>query len=106
MPPASAAPTPQVERSALTTKPRIRAGQVSATSIDPIAHSPLSEKRTSAYIATNIQKLDDIATSGIDSENIAMLMASRLRRPNLSASHGQKYSPAMPMNIAICTPER
>lgn len=27
---------------------------------------------------------------GIDSENIAMLMASKVRRPNLSASHGQK----------------
>ena len=63
------------------------AGQVSATSMDPMAHSPFSENLTNAYIATNIQKLDDIATSGIDSENIAILIASRLRLPNLSASH-------------------
>jgi hypothetical protein len=43
-------------------------------------------ERTRAHSATNIQKLDEIATSGIDSENNTILRASRLRRPNLSAS--------------------
>ena len=45
MVPASAAPTPQAARSAQTIRPRSRAGQVSATSIEPIAHSPFSAKR-------------------------------------------------------------
>jgi hypothetical protein len=46
MVPASAAPTPQAARLADRTRPRSRAGQVSATSMEPIAHSPFSAKRT------------------------------------------------------------
>jgi hypothetical protein len=70
--------------------PRSRAGQVSATSIEPTAHSPFNAKRTTLYIATKAIQLGDSATSGIASENTAMLSARTLRRPNRSASHGQR----------------
>ena len=46
MVPARAAPMPQADRSKLSTRPRNLAGQVSATSIEPTAHSPFSAKRT------------------------------------------------------------
>ena len=59
-------------------------------SIDPSDHSPLSAKVSSARPATKTPKLADSATIGIISENIAMLTASRVRRPNRSESHGQK----------------
>src|SRR5207248_1467416 len=55
--PASAAPIPQAERSTLSTIPRNRAGQVSATSIEPTAHSPFRAKRTTLYIATKTTQL-------------------------------------------------
>jgi hypothetical protein len=38
--------TPQADRSTLRNETRSRAGQVSATSIEPTAHSPFNEKRT------------------------------------------------------------
>ena len=88
--PASAAPIPQAERSTLSTIPRNRAGQVSATSIEPTAHSPFRAKRTTLYIATKTTQLGDSATSGIASENTAILSARMLRRPYRSAIHGQR----------------
>ena len=48
MVPASAAPTPHADRAAHITMPRSRAGLVSATSMEPMAHSPFSAKRTMA----------------------------------------------------------
>jgi hypothetical protein len=90
----------------LMTRPRSRAGQVSATSIEPSDHSPLSAKPTSERATTKTAKVGDNATTGINSENSAMLTASRVRRPSRSDSHGQKYSPAMPTNNDICRPER
>ena len=48
--------------------------------------------------------MPDNATRGIDNENIAMLMASRLRRPHLSASQGQKYRPIIPSIHAVEAP--
>ena len=106
MPPASDAPRHQVERVMLITRPRSRAGQVSATSIDPSDHSPLSAKPTIERAITKTAKVGDSAATGISSENSAMLTASRVRRPWRSDSHGQKYSPAMPTSNAICRPER
>ena len=106
MPPASDAPRHQVERVALITRPRSRAGQVSATSIDPSDHSPFNAKPTIERAITKVAKVGDIAATGISSENSAMLTASSVRRPRRSLSHGQKYSPAMPKNNAICRPER
>ena len=47
MPPASEAPRHQADRVMLITRPRSRAGQVSATSIEPSDHSPLSAKNSS-----------------------------------------------------------
>ena len=90
MPPASEAPRHQVERVMLITRPRSRAGQVSATSIEPSDHSPLSAKPSSERAATKIAKVGDSAATGISSENSAMLTASSVRRPSRSDSHGQK----------------
>ena len=39
---------------------------------------------------TKIAKVGDSATTGISSENSAMLTASSVRRPSRSDSHGQK----------------
>src|SRR5205807_4519491 len=64
-------------------------GQVSATSIDPSAHSPFIAKVLSARATMKTEKPGDNATIGIISENIAILRASSLRRPNRSASQGQ-----------------
>src|SRR6516162_5135597 len=88
--PAKEAPTHQVARLMLITRPRKCAGQVSATSIDPSDHSPLSAKVRSARPATKAAKLGDSATIGIITEDIAMLTASRVRRPTRSESHGHK----------------
>jgi len=106
MPPANEAPRHQVERVMLITRPRSRAGQVSATSIEPSDHSPFSAKPTKERAMTKVANVGDNATTGISSENSAMLTASKVRRPRRSESHGQKYSPAMPTNKAICRPER
>ena len=106
MTPASAAPKHQVPRLMPMTRPRSRAGQVSATSREPSAHSPFSAKATTDRAATKAAKVVHSATTGIISENSAMLIASRLRRPTRSASQGQKKMPAMPMKIATCTPQR
>ena len=51
-------------------------------------------------------KLGDSATSGISSENIAMFSASKVRRPYLSASQGQKYRPKIPISSQIWMPLR
>src|SRR6516164_3409908 len=90
MAPANEAPKHQVARLMLITRPRRCAGQVSATSIDPSDHSPLVAKVRSERDATKTAKLGDNATTGIISENIAMLTASSERRPTRSESHGQK----------------
>jgi len=79
--PASEAPKHHAARLMLMTRPRRRAGQVSATSIEPSDHSPFSAKPTSDRAITNTEKVGDRATTGISSENSAMLMASRVRRP-------------------------
>src|ERR1700749_117173 len=93
MPPASDAPRHHVERVMLMTRPRNRAGQVSATSIEPSDHSPFSAKPTSERPTTKIAKVGHTAPTGIRSENSAMLTASNVRRPSRSDSHGQKYRP-------------
>ena len=90
MAPASEAPRHQADRVMLITRPRSRAGQVSATSIEPSDHSPLSAKQSSERATTKIAKVGDSAATGINSENSAMLTASSVRRPSRSASHGQK----------------
>ena len=90
MPPASEAPRHQVDRVMLITRPRSRAGQVSATSIEPSDHSPLSAKPSAERAMTKIVKVGDSAATGINSENSAMLTASSVRRPSRSDSHGQK----------------
>ena len=82
MPPASDAPRHQVERVMLMTRPRSRAGQVSATSIEPSDHSPFSAKPTIERAMTKVAKVGDIAATGINSENSAMLTASSVRRPS------------------------
>ena len=79
--PANAAPKHHVPRLMPITRPRSRAGQVSATSIDPSDHSPLSAKFTTQRTATNAAQVVQIASTGIISENSAMLRASRVRRP-------------------------
>ncbi len=106
MAPAAAAPKHQVPRLMPMTRPRRRAGQVSATSREPSAHSPFNAKVTMLRAAMKAAKVVVSATIGIISENSAMLIASRLRRPTRSASQGQKKMPAMPMKMAICRPER
>jgi hypothetical protein len=106
MPPASEAPRHQVARVALITRPRSRAGQVSATSIEPSDHSPFSAKPTSDRTITKTENVGDSAATGIKSENSAILTASSVRRPRRSESHGQKYRPAIPTNKATCRPER
>ena len=63
----------QVARLMLIIRPRRCAGHVSATSIDPSDHSPLSAKVRSARAATKTANLGDSATIGIISENIAIL---------------------------------
>ena len=65
----------------LITRPRKRAGQVSATSIDPSDHSPFSAKFTTERPATNTAKVGASATTGISKENSAILIASKVRRP-------------------------
>ena len=65
----------------LMTRPRNRAGQVSATSIEPSDHSPFSAKLTRQRTATNATQVWQIASTGIISENMAMLTASNVRRP-------------------------
>ncbi len=65
----------------LITRPRKRAGQVSATNIDPSDHSPFSAKFTTDRPATNTAKVGASATTGISRENSAMLSASKVRRP-------------------------
>jgi hypothetical protein len=74
----------------LITRPRSRAGQVSATSIDPSDHSPLSAKPSRDRAITKIVKVGDNAATGIKSENSAILTASSVRRPSRSDSQGQK----------------
>jgi hypothetical protein len=74
----------------LITRPRSRAGQVSATSIDPSDHSPLSAKPSAERAMTKIVNVGDSAATGINSENSAMLTASSVRRPRRSLSQGQK----------------
>ena len=81
MPPAKETPKHHVARLMLITRPRKRAGQVSATSIDPNDHSPFSAKFTRDRPTTKTAKLGASATTGISSENRAMLIASKLRRP-------------------------
>src|SRR5215469_699199 len=90
IPPASEAPRHQVDRVTLITRPRSRAGQVSATSIDPSDHSPLSAKPSNERAITKIVKVGDSAATGINSENSAMLIASSVRRPSRSDNQGQK----------------
>ena len=63
------------------TRPRKRAGQVSATSIDPSDHSPFSAKFTTDRPAMYTAKVGAIATTGISRENSAILIASKVRRP-------------------------
>src|SRR5215468_1412255 len=89
MAPASEAPKHQVARLMLITRPRRCGGQVSATSIEPSDHSPFIAKLLSARAAMKTEKPGDKATIGIIRENIAILRANSLRRPNRSASHGQ-----------------
>ena len=81
MAPAAAAPKHQVPRLMPITRPRRRAGQVSATSMEPSAHSPLSAKLTTQRAAMKAAQVVAAATTGIISENSAMLIASRVRRP-------------------------
>ncbi len=81
MAPAAAAPKHQVPRLMPIARPRRCAGQVSATSIEPSAHSPFSAKFTAQRAATKVPKVGQIATTGIISENSAMLSASSVRRP-------------------------
>ena len=57
MAPAAAAPKHQVPRLMPITRPRRRAGQVSATSIEPSAHSPFSAKFTTQRAATKAPKV-------------------------------------------------
>ena len=90
MAPASDAPKHQVARLMLITRPRRRAGQVSATSIEPSDHSPLSAKPTAQRAITNTANVGASATIGMSSENKAMLTARSVRRPYRSDSQGQK----------------
>ena len=90
MAPASEAPRHHVDRVMLITRPRNRAGQVSATSIEPSAHSPASAKPMTQRAMTKNAKVGENATTGISRENSAMLTASSVRRPRRSASQGQK----------------
>src|SRR4029077_16274880 len=90
MAPASEAPRHQADRVVVITCPRSRAGQVSATSIDPSDHSPLSAKKSSERAITKTANVGDSAATGINSENSAILTARSVRRPNRSDSHGQK----------------
>jgi hypothetical protein len=61
---AKTTPRHQVARLMLITRPRKRAGQVSATSIDPSDHSPFSAKFTTERPATNTAKVGASATTG------------------------------------------
>jgi hypothetical protein len=79
--PASEAPKHHAARLMLMTRPRRRAGQVSATSIEPSDHSPLSAKPMIDRAITNTVKVGERATTGISSENSAILTASSVRRP-------------------------
>jgi len=81
MTPAKETPKHHVARLMLITRARKRAGQVSATNRDPNDHSPLSAKFTTDRPATKTAKLGASATTGISSENRAMLIASKFRRP-------------------------
>jgi hypothetical protein len=88
--PANEAPKHQVARLMPITRPRRYAGQVSATSFDPSDHSPLRAKGQERTPGNETAKLGGSATIGIITENIAMLTASKVRRPTRSESHGQK----------------
>src|SRR5260370_7881208 len=79
--PAIEAPKHHAARLMLMTRPRRRAGQVSATSIEPSDHSPFSAKPTIDRAITNTEKVGDRATTGTSNENSAMLMPLRLLRP-------------------------
>ena len=79
--PASAAPKHQVPRLMPITRPRICAGQVSATSIEPSDHSPFRAKLIALRTTTKAANVVVTAAIGISSENSAMLMASRFRLP-------------------------
>ena len=63
------------------TRPRMLAGQVSATSIEPSDHSPFRAKPTIDRAITNTVKVGESATTGMSSENSAILTASSVRRP-------------------------
>jgi hypothetical protein len=69
MTPAKETPKHHVARLRLITRPRKRAGQVSATSSDPKDHSPFSAKFTRDRPTTKTAKLGASATTGISSEN-------------------------------------
>ena len=79
--PASEAPKHHAARLMLMTRPRRRAGQVSATSIEPSDHSPFRAKPMIDRAITNTVKVGERATTGISSENSAILTASSVRRP-------------------------
>ena len=79
--PASAAPKHQVPRLMPITRPRICAGQVSATSIEPSDHSPLRAKLIALRTTTNATKVVVTAAIGMSSEKSAILMASRFLLP-------------------------
>ena len=81
MAPAAAAPKHHVPRLMPIARPRRCAGQVSATSIEPSAHSPFSAKFTTQRAAMKLPQVGEIATTGIISENSAMFSASKVRRP-------------------------
>ncbi len=82
MMPAIEAPKHQVPRLMLMTRPRNRAGQVSATSIEPSDHSPFRAKFSEG---ADREERDDASWSaprtGISSENSAMLTASKRPPP-------------------------
>jgi len=90
MTPANETPKHHVARLMLITRPRKRAGQVSVTSSDPNARSPFSGKFIPDRPTIKTAKFGASAITGISSENRAMLMANKVRRPLRSASHGQK----------------
>src|SRR5580704_5494868 len=91
--PARAVPRLKADLFAPNTNPRYLAGQVSATSGAPTAHSPAKVKRTPAYRATNAIHVGADAAMGIAIENIAMLIDNTVRRPYWSANQGQKRQP-------------
>jgi hypothetical protein len=79
--PARATPKHQVPRSMPITRPRSRAGQVSAISGLPGAHSPFRANATTLPAVTKATNVVVSSTIGILSRNSAMLIASKPRRP-------------------------